>query len=137
MYINFRNFTQQGYPVGYVTICVVTNNVCKQKKNCLFHAQQSNLNKVFSIHCITYCIFLVSLEIDSLKTVVNNDSEFVYTCSFQSSWLNFCQKEKLMSFFLMQSICQEFFVYYLLKNIIKLKDLEIILFTSLDMHVSR
>lgn len=27
--------------------------------------------------------------------------------------------------------------YYLLKNIIKLKDMEIILFTSLDMHVSR
>lgn len=29
------------------------------------------------------------------------------------------------------------FFYYLLKNIIKLKDMEIILFTSLDMHVSR
>lgn len=30
-----------------------------------------------------------------------------------------------------------FTTLYLLKNIIKLKDMEIILFTSLDMHVSR
>lgn len=103
MYINFRNFTQQGYPVGYVTICVVTNNVCKQKKKLSFpciakQSQQSIFYTLYNIFC------LVSLEIDSLKTVVNNDSEFVYTCSFQSSWLNFCQKEKIISLFLTQSM---------------------------------
>lgn len=46
------------------------------------------------------------------------------------------ERKNYFSFFYAEYMPWIFF-YYLLKNIIKLKDMEIILFTSLDMHVSR
>lgn len=52
MYINFRNFTQQGYPVGYVTICVVTNNVCKQKKIIVFSMHSKAISTKYFLYIV-------------------------------------------------------------------------------------